>query len=76
MGNTSSNVTSGVKKQAESSSCALYSLVDLKGTFHRKPKTKEFNDDVFVILKGGGLLVELMKQASKTKDFSAVDKVR
>lgn len=31
MGNTSSNVTSGVKKQAESSSGSLYGLVDLKG---------------------------------------------
>ena len=31
MGNTESNVTSGVKKQAGSVSKAIYKLVDLKG---------------------------------------------
>lgn len=31
MGNTESNVTSGVKKQTDTSSILLYKLVDLKG---------------------------------------------
>lgn len=31
MGNAESNVTSGIKKQAEASSCELYTLMDLKG---------------------------------------------
>lgn len=31
MGNTESNVTSGVKKQADTASIACYKLVDLKG---------------------------------------------
>nr|CAH0100413.1 unnamed protein product [Daphnia galeata] len=54
MGNASSNVTSGIKKQAEgAASSTCYKLVDLKG---------------------GGLLIELMKKASKTKDFTEVDK--
>lgn len=33
MGNTESNVTSGVKKQAGTSQQKLYKLVDIKGTF-------------------------------------------
>ena len=42
MGNAESNVTSGIKRQAEASSCELYKLMDLKGTlfiihkFHNK----------------------------------------
>lgn len=31
MGNTESNVTSGVKKQTDTSSILMYKLVDLKG---------------------------------------------
>lgn len=31
MGNTESNVTSGVKKQADTSSILMYKLVDLNG---------------------------------------------
>lgn len=31
MGNTESNVTSGVKKQADASTLAIYKLCDLKG---------------------------------------------
>ena len=31
MGNAESNVTSGIKRQAEASSCELYKLMDLKG---------------------------------------------
>lgn len=34
MGNTESNVTSGVKKQAGVSTQKLYKLVDLKGKFY------------------------------------------
>lgn len=34
MGNTESNVTSGVKKQAGPATQAIYKLVDLKGTYH------------------------------------------
>ncbi|XP_071441164.1 transient receptor potential cation channel subfamily V member 5 [Hetaerina americana] len=52
MGNTESNVTSGVKKQAGASTQAIYKLVDLKG---------------------GGLLVELMKRATKTKQYAELD---
>lgn len=32
MGNTESNVASGVKKQVDTSSLRIYNLVDLKGT--------------------------------------------
>nr|XP_018900825.1 PREDICTED: uncharacterized protein LOC109032930 [Bemisia tabaci] len=52
MGNAESNVTSGVKKQADTSSILMYKLVDLKG---------------------GGLLVELMKRAARTKQFAELD---
>ncbi|KAF4533193.1 hypothetical protein B566_EDAN001735, partial [Ephemera danica] len=52
MGNTESNVTSGVKKQAGGALQALYKLVDLKG---------------------GGLLVELMKRATQTKQYAELD---
>lgn len=34
MGNTESNVTSGVKKQAGASMQPIYKLCDLKGIFH------------------------------------------
>lgn len=36
MGNTESNVTSGVKKQAGTSLQKLYKLVDIKGKFERQ----------------------------------------
>ncbi|XP_030372059.1 transient receptor potential cation channel subfamily V member 5 [Scaptodrosophila lebanonensis] len=52
MGNTESNVTSGVKKQAGVSTQALYK---------------------FVNLKGGGLLVDMMKRACQTKQFAEID---
>ncbi|KAL7305423.1 hypothetical protein TKK_0002166 [Trichogramma kaykai] len=52
MGNTESNVTSGVKKQTDASSILLYKLVDLKG---------------------GGLLVDMMKRASQTKQYAELD---
>ncbi|EFN65752.1 Transient receptor potential cation channel subfamily V member 5 [Camponotus floridanus] len=52
MGNTESNVTSGVKKQTDTSSIVLYKLVDLKG---------------------GGLLVDMMKRATQTKQFAELD---
>ncbi|KAK4879350.1 hypothetical protein RN001_007496 [Aquatica leii] len=52
MGNTESNVTSGVKKQAGPSLQAIYKLCDLKG---------------------GGLLVELMKRAVQNKQYAEVD---
>ncbi|KAK0165798.1 hypothetical protein PV328_004286 [Microctonus aethiopoides] len=52
MGNTESNVTSGVKKQTDTSSILLYKLVDLKG---------------------GGLLVDMMKRATQTKQFAELD---
>ncbi|BES93682.1 nanchung [Nesidiocoris tenuis] len=52
MGNTESNVVSGVKKQADTSSIKLYKMVDLKG---------------------GGLLVELMKRAAQTKQYAELD---
>ncbi|XP_015521251.2 transient receptor potential cation channel subfamily V member 5 isoform X1 [Neodiprion pinetum] len=52
MGNTESNVTSGVKKQTDTSSILLYKLVDLKG---------------------GGLLVDMMKRAAQTKQFAELD---
>ncbi|XP_023309951.1 transient receptor potential cation channel subfamily V member 5 [Anoplophora glabripennis] len=52
MGNTESNVTSGVKKQAGASMQPIYKLCDLKG---------------------GGLLVELMKRATQNKQFAEID---
>lgn len=52
MGNTESNVTSGVKKQAGASMNAIYKLCDLKG---------------------GGLLVELMKRATQNKQYAEID---
>ncbi|KAL0276082.1 UNVERIFIED_CONTAM: hypothetical protein PYX00_003742 [Menopon gallinae] len=52
MGNTESNVTSGVKKQAGTSEQPLYKLVDLKG---------------------GGLLVDMMKRAAQTKQYAELD---
>lgn len=52
MGNTESNVTSGVKKQAGASVQPIYKLCDLKG---------------------GGLLVELMKRATQNKQYAELD---
>ncbi|XP_055619148.1 transient receptor potential cation channel subfamily V member 5 [Toxorhynchites rutilus septentrionalis] len=52
MGNTESNVTSGVKKQAGVSTQALYK---------------------FVNLKGGGLLVDMMKRAIQNKQYAEID---
>nr|CAH7722831.1 unnamed protein product [Callosobruchus chinensis] len=52
MGNTESNVTSGVKKQAGASVQPMYKLCDLKG---------------------GGLLVELMKRATQNKQYAEID---
>ncbi|XP_049822636.1 transient receptor potential cation channel subfamily V member 2 [Aethina tumida] len=52
MGNTESNVTSGVKKQAGAAMQPIYKLADLKG---------------------GGLLVELMKRATQNKQFAEID---
>ncbi|XP_030754916.1 transient receptor potential cation channel subfamily V member 3 isoform X2 [Sitophilus oryzae] len=52
MGNTESNVTSGVKKQAGASVQPIYKLCDLKG---------------------GGLLVELMKRATQNKQYAEID---
>lgn len=52
MGNTESNVTSGVKKQAGVSTQSLYKLVNLKG---------------------GGLLVDMMKRAAQSKQFAEID---
>ncbi|XP_017893600.1 transient receptor potential cation channel subfamily V member 5 isoform X2 [Ceratina calcarata] len=52
MGNTESNVASGVKKQTDASSILLYKLVDLKG---------------------GGLLVDMMKRATQTKQYAELD---
>ncbi|GBP18545.1 Transient receptor potential cation channel subfamily V member 6 [Eumeta japonica] len=52
MGNTESNVTSGVKKQAGTSSQKLYKLIDVKG---------------------GGLLVDMMKRAIQNKQYAEID---
>ncbi|XP_053981188.1 transient receptor potential cation channel subfamily V member 5 [Hylaeus volcanicus] len=52
MGNTESNVASGVKKQTDSGSIMMYKLVDLKG---------------------GGLLVDMMKRATQTKQYAELD---
>ncbi|CAG9764155.1 unnamed protein product [Ceutorhynchus assimilis] len=52
MGNTESNVTSGVKKQAGAAMQPIYKLCDLKG---------------------GGLLVELMKRATQNKQYAEID---
>lgn len=52
MGQAESNVTSGVKKQAGTSTQALYK---------------------FVNLKGGGLLVDMMKRASQSKQYAEID---
>ncbi|XP_017757214.1 PREDICTED: transient receptor potential cation channel subfamily V member 5 [Eufriesea mexicana] len=52
MGNTESNVASGVKKQTDTSSILFYKLVDLKG---------------------GGLLVDMMKRATQTKQYAELD---
>ncbi|XP_062528665.1 transient receptor potential cation channel subfamily V member 5 isoform X1 [Bombyx mori] len=52
MGNTESNVTSGVKKQAGTSEQKLYKLVDIKG---------------------GGLLVDMMKRALQNKQYAEID---
>ncbi|XP_076629414.1 transient receptor potential cation channel subfamily V member nanchung [Colletes latitarsis] len=52
MGNTESNVASGVKKQTDAGSILLYKLIDLKG---------------------GGLLVDMMKRATQTKQYAELD---
>ncbi|CAG9576063.1 unnamed protein product [Danaus chrysippus] len=52
MGNTESNVTSGVKKQAGTSEQKLYKLIDVKG---------------------GGLLVDMMKRAVQNKQYAEID---
>ncbi|XP_057668262.1 transient receptor potential cation channel subfamily V member 5 [Diorhabda carinulata] len=52
MGNTESNVVSGVKKQAGAALQPIYKLCDLKG---------------------GGLLVELMKRATQNKQYAEID---
>ncbi|XP_077294935.1 transient receptor potential cation channel subfamily V member nanchung [Arctopsyche grandis] len=52
MGNTESNVTSGIKKQAGASTRLLYKMVDLKG---------------------GGLLVDMMKRALQSKQYAEID---
>lgn len=52
MGNTESNVTSGVKKQAGASLLAVNKFVDLKG---------------------GGLLVDMMKRAAQNKQYAELD---
>ncbi|XP_076174002.1 transient receptor potential cation channel subfamily V member nanchung [Ptiloglossa arizonensis] len=52
MGNTESNVASGVKKQTDAGSILMYNLVDLKG---------------------GGLLVDMMKRATQTKQYAELD---
>lgn len=52
MGNTESNVTSGVKKQAGVSTQSMYQLVNLKG---------------------GGLLVDIMKRAAQNKQYAEID---
>ncbi|XP_023947943.1 transient receptor potential cation channel subfamily V member 6 [Bicyclus anynana] len=52
MGNTESNVTSGVKKQAGTSEQKLYRFIDLKG---------------------GGLLVDMMKRAVQNKQYAEID---
>ncbi|KAG6455589.1 hypothetical protein O3G_MSEX009288 [Manduca sexta] len=52
MGNTESNVTSGVKKQAGTSEQKLYKLVHIKG---------------------GGLLVDMMKRALQNKQYAEID---
>lgn len=54
MGNTNSNVSSGVKDQAAGGGGGLYKYINLTG---------------------GGEIVELMKIASKTKDFKEVDQL-
>lgn len=70
MGNTESNVTSGVKKQAGASMQAIYKLCDLKGEGSKIFYTIFFFD--FHVL-GGGLLVELMKRATQNKQFAEID---
>lgn len=52
MGNTESNVTSGVKQQAGTSTQSLYKLINLKG---------------------GGLLVDMMKRACASKQYAEID---
>ncbi|KAJ2943871.1 hypothetical protein O0L34_g8197 [Tuta absoluta] len=52
MGNTESNVSSGVKKQAGTSQQKLYKLIDLKG---------------------GGILVDIMKRAVQNKQYAEID---
>lgn len=52
MGNTESNVASGVKKQAGVSTQAIYKLINLKG---------------------GGMLVDMMKRACQNKQFAELD---
>ncbi|KAK0075745.1 hypothetical protein PV326_011314, partial [Microctonus aethiopoides] len=59
MGNTESNVTSGVKKQTDTSSILLYKLVDLKESID--------------YIGSGGLLVDMMKRATQTKQFAELD---
>lgn len=52
MGNTESNVTNSVKKQAGVSTQPMYKLMNLKG---------------------GGLLVDMMKRAAASKQFAEID---
>nr|CAD7571207.1 unnamed protein product [Timema californicum] len=98
MGNTESNVTSGVKKQAGVSTQKLYKLVDLKassleeslwpffglhglerrhistcvGGLPLEPRVLGFINRVGSP-RGGGLLVDMMKRASVTKQYAELD---
>ncbi|KAI4465730.1 transient receptor potential ion channel protein [Holotrichia oblita] len=67
MGNTESNVTSGVKKQAGASMLAIYKLCDLKGSL------KKIIIIAYNFISGGGLLVELMKRAAQNKQYAEID---
>lgn len=76
MGNTASDVTSGVKKQAEadSNSCKLYQLADLKGQPQNSCNYfRIFRNYFLEHVIGGGMLVELAKNASNTKNYAALD---
>ena len=70
MGNTTSEVASGVKAQINSDGQGpeLYRFVDLKVKI--KVSSNNFNNNYF---KGGGEFIDVMRVANRTKDYTQID---
>lgn len=72
MGNTTSEVASGVKAQINSGGQGpeLYRFVDLKVT---KTNERTNNFSFFIKIQGGGEFIEVMRVANRTKDYTQID---